>query len=208
MFWELSRHPTWQDRVRIELETHLTDTISPVPTWEEVQELPILDAIITEALRLHPAAPASLPRRTPDGGRTLDGYFVPQDVRLPIAAARILIKHLQTVVSMQCYTTQRDGDVFQSPDSFVPERWLQSDKVTDQMRELHMPFSKGSRACLGKNLAMMELKLTAAALLKSFVVKSGPTTTEDSMAMKDHFLVLPKGGRCDLVFEAVLVKTT
>jgi len=43
-------------------------------------DLPILDAVITEALRLHPAAPSSLQRITPAGGRTVDGVQVPENV--------------------------------------------------------------------------------------------------------------------------------
>lgn len=104
---------------------------------------------------------------------------------------------------MQCYTTQRDSEVFSQPNEFLPERWLEADKISEEMRELFMPFSKGTRACLGKNMAMMELKMTTTTLLKSYCVRSAPTTTDDSMTMQDHFLVLPKGGRCDLIFEEV-----
>ena len=71
------------------------------------------------------------------------------------------------------------------------------------MKDLMMPFSKGPRACLGKNLAMTELKLITAALVKKFTVGVAEGTTEESMAMTDHFLVLPKGGKCELTFGAV-----
>lgn len=74
-------------------------------------------------------------------------------------------------------------------------------EMTNEMKVLFMPFSTGPRACLGKNLAMMELKMITATILRRFQVKSPPTTTEESMSMKDHFLVLPKGGKCDLIFE-------
>lgn len=40
----------------------------------------MLDAVINEALRLHPAAPASLPRITPKGGYELGGYRIPENV--------------------------------------------------------------------------------------------------------------------------------
>lgn len=106
----------------------------------------------------------------------------------------------QTVVSMQCYTTQRDPDVFPRPNEFVPERWLDPKSVTSEMKLLFMPFSQGSRACLGKNLAVMELKLITALLVRSYEVKVSPTLTDDDMTMKDHFLVLPKGGKCNLIF--------
>jgi cytochrome P450 len=43
----------------------------------------VLEAVINEALRLHPAAPASLPRETPAGGRTLNGVHIPAKVSDP-----------------------------------------------------------------------------------------------------------------------------
>ena len=75
LFWELSRNPAWQNRLGEELSGIGTITL------QEVQDLPILDAIINEALRLHPAAPASLPRETPRGGKEMNGYFIPAEVR-------------------------------------------------------------------------------------------------------------------------------
>ena len=108
----------------------------------------------------------------------------------------------QTVVSMQCYTTQRNPLAFPEPQKFAPERWLKPKSVTKEMQELFMPFSKGSRACLGKSLAIMELKLITAALLRSYKTSLAEGTTEDSMTMTDHFLVIPKGGKCKLIFEA------
>lgn len=102
---------------------------------------------------------------------------------------------------MQCYTTQRDPEAFPDPEAFEPERWLEANKITNDMKELMMPFSKGSRACVGKNLAMMELKLITARLIRQFRCRPAPATTEKSMATKDHFLLMPVGGKCELIFE-------
>jgi cytochrome P450 len=101
---------------------------------------------------------------------------------------------------MQCYTTQRDPTAFPQPDIFDPARWMEPNVVTSEMKELFMPFSKGTRACLGKGLAVMELKLISAALLRLYEVEQAPTATEYCMTMTDHFLVLPKGGKCELIF--------
>lgn len=105
---------------------------------------------------------------------------------------------------MQSYTTQRNPKAFPDPERFNPERWL-SDSLTDEAKELFMPYSKGPRVCLGKNLAQMELKLVTAAILvqDGWKVKQAPQTTDESMTMKDHFLAVPKAGRCDLIFERV-----
>lgn len=98
---------------------------------------------------------------------------------------------------MQCYTTQRDPRVFLDPDKFSPERWRDP---TEEMKLMFMPFSVGTRACLGRTLAMMELKMICATLLRRYNVNLAPGTTEETMKMTDHFLVIPKGGKCDLIF--------
>lgn len=101
---------------------------------------------------------------------------------------------------MQCYTTQRDPTHFPDPDAFTPERWIDPEAVSNEMKELFMPFSKGTRACLGQNLALMELKLITSSLIASYVVNAAPQTTEESMSLTDHFLMIPKDGKCELMF--------
>ena len=108
--------------------------------------------------------------------------------------------NLQTIVSMQCYTTQRDPIAFPDPDVFLPDRWLYAEPTTS-MKALFMPFSKGTRACIGKSLAKVELRLVVLGLLSRYEVKLAPQTTEESMEIRDHFLVMPKSGKCELVFE-------
>lgn len=84
LWWELAKNPQWQDKIREELKTHVgskEETRSyRIPSYADIVDLPVLDAVINEALRLHPAAPASLPRITPPGGRTVNGYYIPEQV--------------------------------------------------------------------------------------------------------------------------------
>jgi cytochrome P450 len=80
MFWQLAKNPTWQEQLRNELRSHLGDLPGVIASYNDVNQLPILNAIVHEALRLHPAAPASLPRETPKGGRVLNGYYIPERV--------------------------------------------------------------------------------------------------------------------------------
>lgn len=80
LFWELTRHPTWQSRLRAELSAQ-EPWANGMPSYSDVLDLPVLAAVINEALRLHPAAPASLPRVVPTDGRVLNGVFIPEQVR-------------------------------------------------------------------------------------------------------------------------------
>lgn len=79
LFWELTRLPEWQSRLHEELSAQ-KEWVNGIPSYNEVKDLPVLEAVIEEALRLHPAAPASLPRETPQGGRVLNGVMVPEKV--------------------------------------------------------------------------------------------------------------------------------
>ncbi|KAK3075510.1 hypothetical protein LTR53_001127 [Teratosphaeriaceae sp. CCFEE 6253] len=188
MFWSLARFPEWQDRIRSEID----EKLGTGATYEQqaVAKMPVVEAVINEALRLYPAAPASLPRIAPQGGWSWNSYNIPA----------------KTIVSMQCYTTQRTSAAFIDPESFSPTRWLDAEPTTD-MKTLFMPFSKGTRACLGKGLAMLELKTVLIALMSRYVVRVPTQTTEDSMSMRDHFLMMPKSGKCELIFEPLPQKT-
>ncbi|KAK3625225.1 hypothetical protein LTR56_012019 [Elasticomyces elasticus] len=186
LFWALARFPDWQNSIRVELREKLGDNVRGPYDYQAIGNLPVLEAVINEGLRLYPAAPASLPRIVPDGGWQYNSHTIPA----------------RTVVSMQCYTTQRDPLAFPEPDKFIPGRWLDVEPTAD-MKTLFMPFSKGTRACLGKGLAMLELKLVLVALLSRYEVTLPVQTTEESMEMRDHFLVVPRSGKCELHFEPV-----
>ena len=79
LFWELTRRPEWQSRLHEELSAQ-PEWVNGIPSYNQVKDLPILEAVIEEALRLHPAAPASLVRETPQGGRVLNGVLIPEKV--------------------------------------------------------------------------------------------------------------------------------
>jgi cytochrome P450 len=99
LFWELAKHKEWQDKLRNELKTTLAPEVHEAPPYHTLAALPVLDAVINESLRLHPAAPASLQRSTPTGGRDLDGYHIPQGVS---QSNQIYLEDLLTSVSDCC----------------------------------------------------------------------------------------------------------
>lgn len=72
------------------------------------------------------------------------------------------------------------------------------------MREAYMPWSKGPRSCPGQYLATMEMKLAIAALVHGWQIERGELRTADAMSMTDHWVLIPKGGFCDLVFRRII----
>lgn len=78
LLYELAQHPEFQAMLHSELDqvpfTH-------VPEYKDVTKLPVLDALIQETLRFHPAAPASLQRISPKEGQVvIDGVPIPGNV--------------------------------------------------------------------------------------------------------------------------------
>ncbi|KAL9082584.1 MAG: hypothetical protein Q9159_006305 [Coniocarpon cinnabarinum] len=118
-------------------------------TYLRASNLEYLGAVCLEAMRICPPVPFALPRVVPEPGDTVDGQF--------IAAG--------TVVSTAPIAATLDHRNFQDPLDFVPERWLDR---TDDVLDASQPFSLGSRACLGRNLGWLEIRLVLAKLLFAY----------------------------------------
>jgi cytochrome P450 len=136
--------------------------------WKDIRDLPYLDGVIRESMRLNPGIAMVFERVAPAGGFTLpDGRYIPAGTKVGINPA----------------VTNRDYAVFgEDADDFRPDRWLRSDDETaEQYEERHrrmndtcdFVFGGGGRICMGRYLAMLEIKKLIATLYSSFDV--GPS---------------------------------
>ena len=104
---------------------------------------------------------------------------------------------MQTVCSVFQWSTFRNPDNFAHPDSYRPERWLPSShplydpQFANDNKSVHKPFSFGTRDCIGKNLAYLELRLIAARILFQFDVELAPGQ-DDWHSRQDLFLIWRK----------------
>jgi cytochrome P450 len=80
LFWDLANNPEWQLRLRQELRDAVDDTADL--EYKTISELPVLEAVVQESLRLRPVSPGSLQRLTPESGGVINGIVVPPQVRL------------------------------------------------------------------------------------------------------------------------------
>lgn len=83
----------------------------------------------------------------------------------------------QTQVFVHTYTIQRDPRNFSSPSSFIPSRWFDRASKTPYELPNHnesafIPFSYGPRSCVGKNLALLEMRILLAWLIQRFDMKA------------------------------------
>ena len=149
--YELSLRPDLQAKLREEVSrlapasysSDCKDTNAPssLPDMRALDNLPLLEAILTETLRLHQAVPAPQPRVTPQVPKTtlICNYNIPAGVK----------------VSCNAYTLHRNAEVFNNPEAWVPERWIDcDDEKKKEMRRWFWAFSSGGKMCLGSNFAI------------------------------------------------------
>lgn len=146
----LLQHPQALERLTREIRQAFS-TYAEIHV-QAAQQLPFLQAVINEGLRLYPPGSQGFPRVSP--GFTLHGRYVPEGVSLDplgrpsMLGAMKLNVDRQTEIYTSAWTVTHDPANFQDPMSFRPERWLDPDN-TDK-KEASQPFSLGPRGCLGR----------------------------------------------------------
>ncbi|KAH8723085.1 cytochrome P450 [Phaeosphaeriaceae sp. PMI808] len=143
----LLTHPESMAKLVDEIRTafNSSDGIS----MEVTAGLPYLNACIKEAFRHYPPVPIGLPHLTPAAGSTICGYYVPPNTN--VAASHLAMYN--------------SPDNFRLPKSFIPERWLGDPRFASDERSALQPFHVGPRDCIGKNMALHEMRLILSKVL-------------------------------------------
>lgn len=105
-------------------------------------QLPYLQAVIQEGLRIYPPGSQGFPRISP--GAYVDGIWIPAG----------------TEVYSSAWTITHSASNFHRPNDFLPSRWL--DEKRGDLKEASQPFSLGTRGCIGRNFANLEMSLILA----------------------------------------------
>jgi cytochrome P450 len=106
-------------------------------------------------------------------------------------------------ISMSTWIQHTDPSIFPEPHVFKPGRWMGDSANRARLDRYLVPFSKGSRACLGINLAQVEMYLTLAMLFRRF--EFGLFQTDRSDVELAHEFFVPVS-RLDSKGVRVLVK--
>ncbi|RFU25664.1 hypothetical protein B7463_g10674, partial [Scytalidium lignicola] len=122
-----------------------------IASYFEVKTLPFLRRCIDEGMRLHSTSAIGLPRIVADGpGVDFNGVHFPPG----------------TVLSVPSYTIHHMQEIWgDDVEEFKPDRWL---NLTSRQKTCFNPFSYGPRACVGQNVAIMELQLIIGTLFHRY----------------------------------------
>ncbi|KAK5202552.1 hypothetical protein LTR47_011342 [Exophiala xenobiotica] len=177
--WLLTRHPESQLRLRKEL----FDAFPDLDNWEIKNsiDLPFLDGVIRETMRMFPMIPGPLER------------YIGQDISM---AGKLVPKGV--IASTGAYNQGRLESVYLDSGSWRPERWI---GATERMKLNWTPFGYGTRSCPGANLAMTELKYMVAIIFRKFKAVMPPGHENDTLELADIFAAGSKTGHCWLKFE-------
>ncbi|KAL1630444.1 hypothetical protein SLS56_004844 [Neofusicoccum ribis] len=122
-------------------------------SYQQAQKLPYLQAVISEGLRVHSPPGVPLSREVPNGGAEVAGTFFPEG----------------SVLGMNAWVMHANKDVFgDDAEEYRPERWLVSKEEIGRMDRSILTWGLGSRTCIGKNIALMEISILIPELVRRF----------------------------------------
>ena len=156
LIYLLERNPEALKHAQEEVDRVIGDLNALTP--EILADLKFIEACTLETLRLKPTGPFNVLVALKD--TTVADVEVPKGM---------------WVWSVCRHDTLSDR-YFPDPQAFNPKRWLDNENTSiPQARRVSMPFGSGPRVCPGRYLAMLEIKLAMAMLLKNFDIKSVDT---------------------------------
>ncbi|CZR51463.1 related to trichodiene oxygenase cytochrome P450 [Phialocephala subalpina] len=179
--FHILNNPSILSRLTAELEKAVSDP-RKLPTWSTLENLPYLSAVINEGLRLSYGIVGRTSRVPVEEDLHYHGTWTPP---LGSSSAPVTVSYIVprgTAASMSSYITHHDEMIFPDSHEFLPDRWFDENGLwRKDLERCLLSFSKGSRQCLGMNLARCELTLALAALVLRVLPRMHlhETTTKD-----------------------------
>ncbi|KAH9413209.1 hypothetical protein DERP_006895, partial [Dermatophagoides pteronyssinus] len=167
VIYYLVKHLEWQDKLYEELITH-----DSALDYEALRNLPILNGIICETLRLKPAV--NLVPRVADK----DTMLLNTGIKIPA----------KTAIIFSPYIMHRIPEYFPDPESFKPERFIGENSMESSIA--YMPYGIGNRLCVGMRFAQNELRAAVAQLILNYRLISDKDLKLDYL--KGNFILSPK----------------
>ncbi|KAK8075371.1 cytochrome P450 oxidoreductase [Apiospora hydei] len=178
ILWHLTTTPKAMAKLRKEIESQ-PRTQGRITFKTANTSMPYLQAVIKEALRLHPAPGLPLWRVVPEGGATISNQYF----------------EAGSVVGINLWVAHYDKSVYgDDADLFRPERWIEAEKGgperLQQMEANYMPFGLGSRTCIGRHISTLEMYKLIPELVSRYDFE--PAMPRSDWKSKNYWFVKPE----------------
>ncbi|XP_053324998.1 cytochrome P450 4B1-like [Spea bombifrons] len=150
----MAKYPEHQKKCREEIHEVMGDR--DTVEWEDLGKLTYTTYCIKESLRLYPPVPG-VARKLSQPITFCDGRSLPKGA----------------IVLLSIYCMNRSSSIWKNPEVFDPLRFS-PENSSERHSHAFLPFSAGSRNCIGQNFAMNEMKVAAALTLKRFQLTPDP----------------------------------
>ena len=177
---EIAINSDIQEKLQNEIDKILEDT-NGKPSYEAINGMKYLNAVINEALRKYPVQPMT------------DRICV-KDFELPSTLPNVkpyLVKE-GTTLFIPIYALQHDPKYFPEPDKFKPERFF--DEGDQCNFNAYYPFGLGPRMCIGNRFALLETRTMLFHLLARCQLKPCEKTSTSVKFQKGGFSMRMEGG--------------
>lgn len=180
IFYHLLANDQHIHRIREELSISISDTYGSATSLRTLETLPYLTAVILEGLRLHGGIVGRSARIAPHA-LVYGNLTIPPGT--PVSTASPFIHY--------------NEDLFPAPREFHPERWLKDHGkgtfvIDNDLKKYLVAFGKGTRNCLGYNLAMAVLYLTVSNIISQFELQLFETDLQDVTLERDWAVPQPR----------------
>ncbi|XP_019198638.1 PREDICTED: cytochrome P450 71A1-like [Ipomoea nil] len=152
---------------------------------KDMPNLPYIQAIVKETMRLHPVGPMLAPRLSREDCK-VTGYDIPKGTRILVSV----------------WSIGRDPTLWDNPNEFIPDRFIGKDIDVKGCDFELLPFGAGRRMCPGYSLGLKVIQASLANLLQGFNWRLPNDVTPEKLNMEEIFgLSTPKKIPLDVVVE-------
>ncbi|XP_065920447.1 cytochrome P450 3A9-like [Dysidea avara] len=167
----LALNPAIQDKLTREIQDYY-DANPDASLYDAAENIDYVTMVLNESLRLYPPAPS-----------------INRDCNQTCAVSDNLVILKGVNVSFPSFLLHRNSAYWPNPEKFDPERFRPGEQSYSPYA--YLPFGEGPRNCIGKRLALLEVKMALVSILKDFQFKK-TTDTEVPLSLSVGLTMTPK----------------
>ncbi|XP_059619849.1 probable cytochrome P450 28a5 [Phlebotomus argentipes] len=179
VLYELGRNERAQEKLRKEIREY---EAKGGINYESIQEMPYLDQVVNETMRIHPPL-------------IIISKLCTENVKYSVNGKAVEIPRGMTV-HIPIFSIHRNEHNFPNPEEFIPERFDEENGGSKVFKDKcsFLPFGNGPRICLGMRFAMLQVKTSVVEVIRQYCVTVNEKTQQPLKLDVGQFFSYPRHG--------------